>query len=223
MSTVFPKDSFQANEPMDKDEINKNFETVVDEIQGSLGEHNWAENAITAIGSVDPTAIIRMYYKSQTVDHGISGPYTNPSSVTPTKGVAKISNNREWETILDMETAITTSNSVLWVLFSCQARGISTAGLLTELPGFQITIAVDGANVAEVVTGSMDRANDFTGEGMRPKSQGYSIDAVIPVAPGYRSITARARMVANKSFTNFNSSTDYYAVYNRELVIIEMR
>ena len=57
MSTVFPKDSFQANEPMDKDEINKNFETVVDEIQGSLGEHNWAENAITAIGSVDPTVL----------------------------------------------------------------------------------------------------------------------------------------------------------------------
>lgn len=225
MAVVFPKYAPKPGQPLDKDQINENFGVVVREIQGSLGEHNWKKGAISSITSVDESAIIRVHSIFQEVDHGFTTGPTGPAT-SPTDSF-KISTNREWVALKDadathnpMELTITTGNSLLWIIFEAQQE---PAGSGDVLPGCTYAIGVDEAIVHETLIGGIDRFNDRTGESVQMTNHPFSTDCIIPVSPGSHTITVYGRMVANQDFTPFSSNTTFYEVFNRQLIIIEMK
>ena len=261
MAIVFPKKAVEAETPMDLNEMNANFQEVVQEAQGNLGEHNWKEDAFTSVAEVSEGAVLRCYKSDQHVNWFDSARNASKLQKHPPLGTGlsaaslpsnafKISNNHEWQTIRSegssadpMEITVTTDNSLLWIVFSCQMdfgsseevdastyTDESTVGTGTNLPGFQIAIAVDGAVVAETITGSMDRANDPTGEGIHYLRTPLAIDCLYPVTSGAHVITAKARTAFDaasaRSSSNeykLDSTTDFYAVFSSELFVVEMR
>lgn len=225
MAVVFPKYAPKKGQPLDKDQINENFEVVVREVQGSLGEHNWESGAISSISSVDESAILRVHSIFQEVDHGFTTGATGPVA-SPTDSF-KISTNREWVALKDddathnpMELTITTGNSLLWVIFSAQQEPV---GAGNELPGCTYAIGVDGSIVHETLIGGIDRFNDKKGESIAMTNHPFSTDCLIPVSPGSHTITVYGRMVADQAFTAFDSTTVFYEVFNRQLTVIEMK
>ena len=233
MSTVFPKYSANTAEPMDLQEINENFRTVISEIQGGLNEHNWKAGAFTDHTSITAGSMIRTYHSSVRVIHGIIDK-TSPPSVSPSNSF-KVSNNREWVTIKDqsspatyspMEMTITTGNSMLWIIYNGQQQPFNTSGASKNLPGCQYGISIDGSVIAETIIGSMDRNNDMTGEGVQMTQHPFSTDCIVPVAAGVHTIAIQARCCANKDYDVFSSSStsgQAYEIFNREMIVIEMR
>mgnify|MGYP005822888751 CR=1 FL=1 len=215
MSQYFPKYRDKAGYPLDFETINANFRQVVNEIEGNLGEHNWAENAITAVTDVNEAAALRIYTTSAKVDHGMD--YNNDVNSSPTNYV-QISNSREWTVLV--ENTISTDASMVWVMGSFQNFYM---GLTPVEAGFQYCIALNGNPVAETIAGCMDRSNDITGEGMYANSSGFVLDAVIPVLPGQKTFSIRGRLIADEDLTTFASTTKACQVFNRELILVEMR
>lgn len=225
MAVVFPKFAPTTGQPTDKSQVNENFRTVIQEVQGSLGEHNWKAGAISDITSVDESAIIRVHSIFQEVDHGFTTGATGPAS-GPTDSF-KVSGNRQWVPIKDdsstynpMELTITTGNSLLWILFEAQQE---PTGTHSNLHGCTYAIAIDGAVIHETIIGGIDRFNDKKGEAIQMTNHPFATDCLIPVAPGSHTVTVYARMVADQDFTAFDTSSAYYEVFNRQLVIIEMK
>ena len=225
MAIVIPKHAFSSGQPMDKDQINENFETVVEEMQGALGEHNWKEDAFSSIATVDEESLLHIYRTDVYVDHGMDAT-TAPAS-SPSLSF-KVSNNHEWVVIKDpdgtydpMELTIITGNSILWVMFSFQQE--PTRGGSIKLPGCTYAIALDGAVIPETIIGTVDRSNDRKGESVAMTNTEFTIDCAIPVTPGSHTIAAVARMVSDEDYTNFDSTADFYEVFNRELIAIEMK
>ncbi len=255
MATVFPKKALNANSPVDSDEVNANFQEVIQEVQGNLGEHNWKEGAFSAVADVTEGAVVRCYRATQPVEW--YDPARNGSKLQKfwplgvglmdaalPSSAFKVSHSHEWQTIKSddgsftpMEITITSDNSLLWIVFSCQMDFASseetdagtytyesTVGTGTNLPGFQVAISVDGSVVSETITGSLDRANDPTGEGIHYLRTPLSIDCVFPVMAGSHTIAAKIRTAyGSGTLTQLNSTTDFYAVFTRELFIVEMR
>ena len=215
MAQYFPKYRDKPGYPVDFESVNYNFRQVVNEIEGNLGEHNWAEDAITDKTEVNSSAAIRIYNTYQLVDHGMD--YNTVVSSSPTNH-AQISNSREWTTII--EKKITTDSSLVWVIASFQNFYM---GLNPAEASFQYCISVDGNQIAETATGCTDRSNDLTGEGIYTNAQGFSIDAVIPVSPGEHTFSLTAKLIADEDYTTFDSSTKACQIFNRELILVEMR
>jgi len=215
MAQYFPKYRDKAGYPADLESVNHNFRQVVNEIEGNLGEHNWAENAITDKADVAESAAIRIYNTYQEVDHGMD--YHTAASSSPTNHV-QISNSREWTTII--EKKITTDASLVWVLASFQNFYM---GLTPTEASFQYCLAINGNQIAETATGCTDRSNDLTGEGVYTNAHGFSLDAVVPVVPGENTFSLIAKLVADEDYTTFDSSTKACQIFNRELILVEMR
>ena len=47
MSFVFPRNNERSGWALDLDALNENFQYVVSEIQGNLGEHNWKKDSFS--------------------------------------------------------------------------------------------------------------------------------------------------------------------------------
>ena len=233
MSTVFPKYPAKSGEPMDFEEVNENFQTVISEIQGGLNEHNWSSGAFPNHTSIEAGTFFRVYHSSVRVLNGIvSG--AAAASVSPT-GSFKVSNNREWATIKDlsspvvydpMEMILTTGNSLLWIIYSGQQEPFNRSGGSDILPGCQYGIAVDGSIINEATIGAIDRNNDKTGEGVQMTNHPFSTDCIIPVTAGVHTITIQARCCADEDYTVFSSSStdgQAYEIFSREMIVIDMR
>ena len=215
MSQYFPKFKDKAGYPTDYESINHNFRQVVNEVEGNLGEHNWAENAITATADVANDAALRIYPIAQAVDHGIAD--TSAVATSPTNSV-KISTNREWTTI--HSKTITCDASLLWAMASFQ---VNYLGLTNVEASFQFCLMWDGVSIPETVTGCLDRSNDRKGEGLYESAHGLSIDMIIPVTPGQHTFALKGRLVADEDYTTFDSSTKSCEIFARELILVEMR
>lgn len=241
MATVLPKKGFKNATPIDVNEVNEGIEVFVQEMQGNLGEHNWAQDAFIE-SDVSAGAIMRAYVVTEGVnwfDPGI-GSYLEQDLSTTTTTLAtdahKVSNAYEWATIAGMEISLLVGNVILWVTFSAQTDFRSSAdtsigGSVAEtyghgnnLSGLQIGIFINGSLISETTIGSMDRSNDYKGEGHHFKRDPVAIDCVTPVPPGKHTISAKIRIARHHSADRqYDSTTDFYAILSRQLYIVEMR
>ena len=246
MSIVFPKKGFSSSEPMDVDEINRNLSTFVQEIQGSLGEHNWAEGAFTAATDISDGAVLRFYRTHQRVDwthpsYPIKSRLENSGSITPSMPSTgyKVPNDHIWHTVGDdgsseISVDVDSGNSILWVNFSYQVdfqasdvpnSRTHSRGSGIALPGLQVGIAIDDSIVSETITGALDTSNDLYGEGHHYRRDPASIDCVFPTPPGNRTVSAKVRLAHSrlKADERMDSSEDFYAIFNAVLFVVEMR
>jgi|TARA_R110000824_G_scaffold66842_2_gene173244 hypothetical protein len=233
MSTVFPKYKAMSGSPMDLEEVNDNFQTVITEIQGGLNEHNWRSGAFPNHTGIEAGAMLRIHHSSVRVVHSlVSGMAT---ATIGASGSFRVSNNREWVTIKDvsspvvydpMEMTITTGNSLLWIIYNGQQQPFDVSSAGKNLPGCQYGIAVDGAVISETIIGCTDRNNDKTGEGVQMTSHPFSTDCIVPISAGVHTVAIQARCCADEDFTVFSSSStdgQAYEIFSREMIVIEIR
>jgi len=227
MATIFPKKRLRADETIDINDMNRNIIEPLREIESNMGEHNWAENAITDIATLESDSVLVTEHTKQTAQ--LIGSNRMNFDLT-----------LEWQRVLEgdglTELNITRvmGNSVIWVLFSCQANlltfGVSGIGKYYA-PGFEFAITVDGGIIPETITGSLDRSNDPEASGLSRVHCPVVLDCVLPVAPGSRTIGVVARALPNLTEAAFDlaawisgtGTQKWLSISNRELILIEMK
>jgi len=230
MSYIFPPNRDRNKWPIDPDSLNENFQEVVSEVQGNLGEHNWQENGIPntdiAISAEEaPVVCWRRFFSNSPWDH--SGGYFDPRTSSQTYGW-KVPNSREWSTIAfdssgSLSKTLTTRNSLLWIMASFQQHGQWDNWGSKPMPGVQYAIAVDGNIIHETIPGCLDYANDPLGAGLGVRRFPFAIDVLYPVPAGDHTIEVKCRLGLGDTVKSFNPDTDFYMVADREFIIIELR
>lgn len=226
MSQIFPKNKFKASEVISKDEVNENLRGVVGEIQGNLGEQNWAKDTFET-ANIDSNAVARVHYKYVEAPRAFlsSSPNTyqfaaGTTGYGRTMNHVRISTNRTWTTLLSFN--VTVRSSLVWIMASFQQDYYSPSTRDRYMPGATYAIAVDGGRIHETVIGSLDRSNDRRGESYRYWKNPFATDVLIPLSAGTHTISLEGRMVATTDYKNFSDSDEAYVVGNRELIIVEM-
>lgn len=249
MAHVFPKHKIAEKQPIDPEEINENFRSTVDTVQGRLNEHNVEADAFDSFAR-SPYSIgedselttdfaMAISYESYETDHGI--PTTSGSGGPVMVGAYDIPQGYRWGLIGDptggggdyMRKTLLTKSSVCWFTASFQfwVYRSGTTTMSAGNPGFQFALAVDGSIVDSTVVGSLERANDARGEGIANYANGITLDAIIPLTAGQHKFEVYARMCADIEFnlriggasTLKTSDSIIGYVGAREMIILEMR
>jgi hypothetical protein len=198
MSHYYPKHRFKKGEPVSSDDLNEDFRDPLHEIQGNLGEQNWKKDSFTSVDSLEKDAAIRVHHRLRRVDPfqpGDIGRSTfNEISIGPANhtegmlsyGTMVLGQSRDWKTVADMSAKLSFDNSVLWIMCDVQlSRWVIDNNLGS---GVQFALSVDGAVVAETVTGSLDRDNEPDGIGLDHRCASYTIEAIYPITGGVHTI-----------------------------------
>ena len=223
MAQVFPKYNPKTGEVMDKEMYNENFRQVVEEVGGRLNEHNWKSAAVSDVDDCSADYVLRVKQSSQAVNwhqgalDTVGQPQANPTSAF------KVNQLMEWQVIDDLSVTFTSRGLLLWVMASLQYDGgevADNADYYSHLEfGIQFGLRINGQVVEESITGGLERSNDVKGEGYCCDIAPVVLDAVIPTAPGLVKVEVVARMPKNSDFKT--SSSYYFEVFNRELIVIE--
>jgi len=223
MAWRFPKWRELDGYPVDVDTLNESVEAFLEEMDGLLNEHNWANEAVTRLSDVAPDATVQMRSRSVEVSPSIGqgNPpwYTIPLPI----GVTVVSSNLDWFVLDQMTTTVNTDNVNLWIMASFQQRGGIPLTTDSVRFGSQYGIRVDGYVIWETVIGGADRSNDLRGEGFGGNNSCFPvvIDAVLPVTSGTHLIEIVQRTIRNENFDT-PSTDDFWMVFNRELIIVEL-
>lgn len=221
MAWKYPKHRNRAAQPMDLDALNTNFETVVQEMQGNLNEHNWASGAFTSPEAYTKAAVlqIRQTYTEVIPMAPTVAPPANVGAVvsgTP----YQVLDNYEWDDVVAQ--TVKTDATVLWIMASFQHSVSSVA--TTRRNGVMYALRLDGVVLVETITGGGERHTDAKGEGY--DSDGthmpITIEAVVPVVAGPHRIELVARMATSVAGVGALGSGDYWMIHNRELLIMEL-
>ena len=237
MSFVFPRNNERGGWALDLDALNENFQHVVSEIQGNLGEHNWKKNSFSntddlEISESESPIVCRNSYKEGSAfdvagTSGLDVPQTSPAIRQ-----WKVPNSYDWTTIGDgaslgiLSQSLTTRGGLLWISASFQQHGrwdswTATEG--TELPGVRYSICIDGTIIHETIPGCMDTGNDRLGSAIGVRMAPYLIDLVYPITPGNHLIEVKACLGQGLKEQAYDQKTDFYMIDSRELIIIELR
>lgn len=226
MAQIYQKHKIKAKEPVSKDEVNENLRSIVGEIQGGLGEQNWASDTFGR-ADVKEGALVRMHSKK------IEGPriftsrvheyskYSSSTGYGAELNHVKVPTNRAWTTLLTFD--ITCRSSLLWIMASFQQDYHDSADKRDPFfPGCTYAISIDGGRYHETIIGGADRSNDRRGESYRYWRQGYVTDLLVPVTAGVHTIALQGRMTATTDYKDFSDQSEFYVVGNRELIVMEM-
>ena len=237
MSFVFPRNNERGSWALDLEALNENFQHVVSEIQGNLGEHNWKKNSFSntddlEISESESPIVCRNSYKEGSAfdvagTSGLDVPQTSPAIRQ-----WKVPNSYDWTTIGDgaslgiLSQSLTTRGGLLWISASFQQHGrwdswTATEG--TELPGVRYSICIDGTIIHETIPGCMDTGNDRLGSAIGVRMAPYLIDLVYPITPGNHLIEVKACLGQRLKEQAYDQKTDFYMIDSRELIIIELR
>ena len=232
MSYVFPPNRDRNAWPIDPESLNENFQEVLSEVQGNLGEHNWQEDSIprpnVAISEEEAPIVCWSRFVQQSPWSGALGDI-DPQTSSATYGW-KVPNSREWSTIAydvtgsEFSKTLTTRNGLLWIMASFQQHGRWDNWTSTvQMPGVQYAIAVDGNIIHETIPGCLDYGNDPLGAAVAVRRFPFVLDALYPISSGEHTIEVKCRLALGDQVRAFNSDTDFYMVADREFLIIELR
>jgi hypothetical protein len=225
MAWKYPKHRTRDAQPMDLDALNTNFETVVQEMQGNLNEHNWASGAFTSPEAYAKGAVLRVRRTSNEVVPMAA--YPLPSSEPPANVADVISGtpyqvlpNYEWGAV--MSQTVRTDATILWIMASFQHSVSDYAG--TARNGVMYAIRLDGIVLTETITGSGERFTDAKGEGIDGDGthMPFAIEAIVPVVAGPHTVELVARMAATVGGSPSLIGGDYWMIHNREMITVEV-
>lgn len=238
MSWVFPRWREVTGGPMGSEPLNQNFRVFVEEVEGRLGEHNWNSAASPTFprASVDNDAVLRVFHAKQAYDpdlesmDGVVGkewPTHNFSSALA--NAFRLSNNAGWDIISPLfKTWVSDSPVTLDIHASFQ----QDAGLdpqdavlgywLVGFPGAQYAARVNGNIIAESIIGGLDRANDRKGEAISQDMWAVVVECVVDAPPGEITVEIVGRVAHGDLWARLGDQL-FIDIFNRELVIIEMR
>lgn len=224
MSTVWPERAVQTGDPLDADAVSDTLQRYADEMDGNLGEMNWAASALTStVNDLETDAVLRVYDVSTAVNWTVENAYFEPAS-NPTDRL-RVPISMTWNAIITA-TLKTCRGGTYRVVFSAQqdAGELSNdADYWTKLAGCAYAIRVDGTVYEESMVGGSERSNDPKGEALYWDVACVDIEFCVPLASGQHTIELVARMArADTDTAGFDADT-YYEVFNRSFYIVEHR
>lgn len=224
MSTIYPERAIQSGEPLDADAVSNVLQKFADEIDGNLGEMNWAANALTSTtADLETDAVLRVYDASTAVNWTSENAYYEPAAA-PTNYI-RVPISSSWNAIITA-TLKTCRGGTYRVVFSAQqdAGELSNdADYWSKLAGCAYAVRVDGTIYEESTVGGCERSNDPKGEALYWDVACVDIELCVPLAPGQHVIEIVARMARADSDTTSWDADTYYEVFNRSFYIVEHR
>ena len=254
MAHVFPKRRFKSGEALGTEEINANFRPYLNEVQGKLNEHNFDIQAFVDHeygGEIDAGAVYEIHMTGQSVNHGFNdtddAPYTvigNGPKPQPSNRFT-IEQTQTWQEVDDMSITVTTDNCVAWIQASFQLTtirdpdfaGSSASAFQTAVPnvwphpGIQCAISIDGSIIPETITGSLEKSNDHTGEGLAHYANGIVVDTIMSLPAGSHIFALKVRVAADPfyerrvslySVLTTGDSLGFW-IGSRSLTVLEMK
>lgn len=209
MSWRFPPKRVWDLQVAGVDDVNEDVWEFVDGVNGNLGEHNWAVDAITTLANVEEDAVFRLYHAYEEVESG------NPGA-SPT-GTYTITNagGGSWQRIGDMLIEFD-GGGVLWITGSLAAARLDGVAFGIRLDGRVIPDSIQPARDSD-----QDRAEMALGggvddtDGFSPLFQGDALSVVLEVfaavVPGPHTV----ELVVSGATAG--------KVFNREMYVLEAR
>lgn len=225
MSTIWPERAVATGDPLDSEAVSDTLQKYADEIDGSLGEMNWANAALTnTTGDLETDAVLRVYDGGATVNaFAAENAYFEPAS-QPT-GYIRVPISLSWSMILSAPLN-TCRGGTYRVVFSAQqdAGALSDdADYWAKLAGCAYAVRVDGTIYEESTIGGVERSNDSKGEALYWDVGSVDIEICIPLSPGRHVIEIVAKMARADSNTASWDLDTFYEIFNHDFYIVEHR
>lgn len=242
MSFVYPRHNERNGWPVDPEAINENFQEVLSEIQGSLGEHNWRQGAFTNLTDMEISESESPIVCQSTGNWGTAmdtKPFDPPflgSGSSAAYNQWRVPNSYNWTVVgstittgntpvYPMSKTITTRSGLLWIMASFQQHGQwdNWGAEPAEMPGVQYGVCVDGSIIHETIPGALDTGNDRGGSAIGVRRFPIVIDTLYPITPGQHKIELKARLGQGRVEDSFDQDTDFYQIDSYQFIIIEIR
>jgi hypothetical protein len=224
MSTVYPERAIQTGDPLDADAVSDTLQRFADEMDGNLGEMNWAASALTSTtDDLETDAVLRVYDASTAVDWTGENAFYEP--VAGPTGALRVPISLTWNAIITASLK-TCRGGTYRVVFSAQqdAGELSNdAAYWSKLAGCAYAVRVDGTVYEESVVGGSERSNDPKGEALYWDVACVDIEICIPLAPGQHTFEVVARMARMDTDSEGFDLDTYYEIFNRSFYIVEHR
>jgi len=278
MSYLFPRRVLRAQDVLDPIELTQDISPAAERLSGRLNAHNFNQTIASTVAIADE-AFYKPYFAEVAADPQFSGPPTGPYQLPLMPGAPgadpdayKVSNTFEWQTIDDanavaLGVSLSTGGSVLWIsayaqyfwngfnngvsIYGGSPWGHDFAGPSTRPCNVQFAIRVDGAVVAETITGidqidfrsslalkaaSPRQAGTFlpgpqdirgnVAAGLGPACLPVRITYCLPVQAGDHTVELVVRRlpdVRDSSGDLAYSPYDFVAVFNRQLLVVDLK
>ena len=214
MSWKIPKHLLTAGDVLDLDKVNENARTFVEEIDGNLGEHNWADGAFAIANCADDFVLqVKSVYEEVDPDleggEGTGNFFPGPAVVGT---VHEVAGAMDYGLVDAMTMTFQTANSLLWLIFSGQQQ----ADQPYLDPQLVVAIEVDGVLIPESVYGGHETGNDPYGQQCYNQAHAIAVDCIVPVIPGQHTVRVMARGTDATRVISGNSAR----LYNREFIAI---
>ena len=214
MSWRFPKHLVTDGRVTSVDEINENFLEPVEELGGSLNEHNFSVSAIPSVANMAiDSAFVYHYKNAGWVDHfGVIGGGTGTTQ--------ELSAGIDWAPLFfanagDISLDFVSPTCLLWIIASwqlCPNSDAAPGG--AGNPGCRFAVRLDGQIIPETIIGGVEEHNDKTYD-IRYGCLGLTTSVVVPVPAGQHSVA----IVCKTSARNASK----IKIENRDLIVLEMR
>ena len=226
MSWKYPKHRIKPAEVVEIDDLNRDFSTFSEELDGGLNEHNWAKDSFTRLDCASDVSIECWQTKQHQDPHAV---------VDSSSEFSLVRASQAWEIIQSTnqtcQISATTSKSVLWIIASVQHQ----QGSIDLFA--QYALRVDGTIIPETITGCSALGSDLNhnpvtivktdnqdnqkilGSGIADFSRSVSLDTMVPVGPGVHTVDLVSRTLPRAS------GSSHRRAFNgaRELIVLSLK
>ena len=226
MSWKYPKHRIKPADVVEIDDLNRDFSTFSEELDGGLNEHNWAKDSFTRLDCADDVSI-ECWKTYQRQD-----PW---APVNSSSEFSLVRASQAWEIIQSTnqtcQISATTSKSILWIIANVQHQQQSDSLFA------QYALRVDGTIIPETITGSSALGSDMNqnpiilsttnnydnykilGSGIADFARSISLDTMVPVGPGVHTVDLVSRTMPRAS------GSTHMRAYNgaRELIVLSLK
>lgn len=220
MSAIYPAHLATTGDVMVSDEQTQVLGEVAAELDGNLGEQNWAASAFQ-IGDMAVDAVLRIVATEQSVNWTTLNADNEPVA-GPTDSL-RLDVSVAWQTVVAFALATCRGGDYECVAsFQYDFGAVSsTSTYWSEHGGVQWAWRVDGTVAQETIVGGVERANDPNGESVFVDIAGELLEGQFHLTPGTHKIELVARLCRPSANSKGPSSTTYVEVFNREIWIEE--
>lgn len=211
MAIRVPKYKPRNTEVIEFEDLNDSLEAVVNELAGSLNEHNWVADSFTSnaerLTFIESDALYQLHKTSITSDFTDVNFYTAANTY-------KVGTLREWLPIDDLSLTFVSTGGVLWIVCSLQTDHF-TRDFLAPLAeqNLRFSIRVNGQVAVEGTLGGLED-NGTNTPGACAKAGAVVLDTVMPISLGSYTVDVLV--------FNYSDAESYY-IGSRELSIVEIR
>lgn len=212
MTWRFPKNAPSTGGIPDVEDVNESLTDMIDEMEGSLNEHNIADGAFT------------LQFLDNAAQYQLASVYTDANGVDPygtaPAGTKYVQLCDTWVPVKSMDFA--SRGSAVWILGSAQLTVWETTF------GVMVGIRVDGTVIAESILGSGEPDNNplvagayginSNTYGIERKACPAVVESIELLSPGQHTI----ELVVNQIRLGSTASFTTPRVFDRELILVEL-